>query len=140
MSRSDDGASYEELARKVAELRAENTRLCELLGLGARPSGGHEVAWAPTLLVEPSRQRSIDATAEDAEKLALFQSLFGARSDVNATRWENASTGKGGMVPGDEGWVVEAAGGQGLPAVDRRGVPRPLGWRVGSRHLPSSSR
>ncbi len=119
MSSSDDGAGYEELAREVAELREENSRLRELLGLDARPSGGHEAAWAPTLLVEPSRQRSIDAMAEDAEKLALLWSLFGTRSDVYATRWENAAIGKAEWSPATRGgWAKRRSAKDYLPLTD----------------------
>ena len=48
-------------------------------------------------------RRAIDASSPDDAKLALLASLFGARSDVYATRWENTSTGKAGWSPATRG-------------------------------------
>ncbi len=92
-----------DLASKVAELREENARLRGLLGLDARSGDGHETAWAPTLLAAPSRQMSVDNKSPVAERLALLWSLFGARSDVYATRWESPTTGKSGWSPATRG-------------------------------------
>ena len=94
MGADESRASPGELASEVAELRKENARLRGLLGLDARSGDGHKAAWAPTLLVEPSKHVSVDNESPDAEKLVLLWSLFGARSDVHATRWGSASTGK----------------------------------------------
>jgi hypothetical protein len=99
----EDQAVFGELASEVAELREENARLRGLLGLDARSGDGHETAWAPTLLVEPPEHVPVDNESPDAEKLALLWSLFGARSDVHATRWESASTGKSGWSPATRG-------------------------------------
>ncbi|MGI8792516.1 MAG: TOTE conflict system archaeo-eukaryotic primase domain-containing protein [Acidimicrobiales bacterium] len=119
MSHSEDVRSHEELARQVEELREENARLRGLLGFERRSHGGHETAWAPTLLAVPSDQVSIDATATDAEKLALLWSLFGARSDVYATRWESASTGKAGWSPATRsGWSRHRSAKDYLPLTD----------------------
>ena len=103
VSHNDDGASYEDLVRRVGDLETENARLRLLLGFDTRAADGHETAWTPTLLVEPSDNLRIDATATDAEKLKLLWALFGARSDVYATRWENSSTGKSGWSPAARG-------------------------------------
>ena len=119
MTSRTDGRSYEELARQVVELREENARLRGLLGLDHRAAGGHETAWAPTLLAMPSTHVSIDRTATAAEKLALLWSLFGTRSDVYATRWENASTGKAGWSPATRGgWSAQRSAKDYLPLTD----------------------
>lgn len=94
-----NGAAYEHLLREVEALRTENDRLRGLLGFDERPDSGHAQAWAPTLLVEPGEQPTVDASSTAADKLALFWSLFGARSDVYARRWESASSGKTGWSP-----------------------------------------
>lgn len=100
MSRGSDGRqSFDHLVAEVEALRAENVRLRGLLGLDERTSDGHVQVWAPTLLTEPTDQPSVDASSEAADKLALLWSLFGARSDVYAQRWESASSGKSGWSP-----------------------------------------
>jgi TOTE conflict system, Archaeo-Eukaryotic Primase domain/Type III restriction enzyme, res subunit len=95
--------SYDDLLQEVQELRAENGRLRDLLGFEERSSDGHVQAWAPTLLAEPSERPVVDASSSPADKLALFWSLFGARSDVYARRWENTSTGESGWSPATKG-------------------------------------
>lgn len=99
MTRVVGGPSYEELAGTVDELRAENARLRGLLGLDTRASDGHRRAWSPTLLTDATEMPVVDASAGEADKVALLRSLFGARSDVYATRWENALTGRSGWSP-----------------------------------------
>ncbi|MEZ5296547.1 MAG: DEAD/DEAH box helicase family protein [Ilumatobacteraceae bacterium] len=94
-----DDPSYEDLLADVETLRAENVRLRGLLGLDERPSDGHVQAWTPTLLTEPTGHPSVDASSEAADKLALLRSLFGARADVYARRWESISSGKSGWSP-----------------------------------------
>jgi superfamily II DNA or RNA helicase len=117
--RSDAGASFDDLAREVAELREENARLRGLLGLDTRAAGGHQSAWAPTLLNDPSPNAAITATAPVADKVALLRSLFGARSDVYAARWESASTGKTGWSPATRGgWSKRRSAKDYLPLTD----------------------
>ena len=89
--------------RRVAALEAENARLRGLLGLDARDGAGHAVAWVPTLLAAPPTSPRVDVSSSDAEKVALLVSLFGARPDVYAVRWESASTGKSGWSPATRG-------------------------------------
>ena len=46
-------------------------------------------------------------------KVAFFASLFAARSDVYAVRWENAGTARSGWMPAVRGgWHKGAAGGR----------------------------
>lgn len=86
---TDDPAERESvssLQREVEELRAENARLRGLLGLDDRSREGHAEAWAPTLLTEPATQPVVDNLSPWEDKLGLFRSLFGARSDVYTKR------------------------------------------------------
>lgn len=100
-----EGLEPDDLAAELAALRQENARLRALLGLDVRPADGHTVAWTPTLLSSPSAGPVIDCTASNAAKLDLFRARFGARSDVYALRWENASTGRSGWSPATrDGW------------------------------------
>jgi superfamily II DNA or RNA helicase len=93
----------EGLVAEVARLREENARLRGLLGLDDRSAEGHGVAWSPSLLADVADRPSVDESSPDSAKLALLTSLFGARSDVYATRWENTSTGKAGWSPARRG-------------------------------------
>jgi superfamily II DNA or RNA helicase len=98
-ARSETDDTADELAR----LRAENARLRALLGLDTRRPDGHMVAWSPTLLPSEPEGPSIDRSASNVAKLDLFRARFGARSDVYALRWENASTGTSGWSPATQG-------------------------------------
>jgi superfamily II DNA or RNA helicase len=93
----------EELRAEVDRLRQENARLRSLLGLDERDANGHAIAWSPMLVPDVAESVAVDSTSSNESKLALFTSLFGARSDVYATRWENASTGKTGWAPATKG-------------------------------------
>jgi superfamily II DNA or RNA helicase len=97
------GSEPEGVSAELVRLRQENARLCGLLGLDERPGDGHGVAWSPTLLSNAAVGPTIDAGSSNAAKFELFCSLFGARSDVYAVRWENASTGKAGWSPATRG-------------------------------------
>jgi hypothetical protein len=103
----------------IEELRAENARLRALLGLETRTADGHRRAWAPTLLTQPSTGTPIDSGASIEAKVALMRSLFGARSDVFATRWENARTGRSGWSPAVRGgWTGGRGRKEYLPLTD----------------------
>ncbi len=88
-----------DLLPELEKLRAENERRRGLLGLDSRSVDGHAHSWAPTLLAEQAERPAVDSSSTSADKLALFRSLFGARSDVYAYRWESASSGKTGWSP-----------------------------------------
>jgi superfamily II DNA or RNA helicase len=99
----DGEPSREELTADNTALRAELDRLRGLLGLDTRGSHGHQQTWEPTLFNHAVPAASIDRTSPAAEKLALFASLFGSRSDVYAQRWENPASGKSGWSPAVRG-------------------------------------
>lgn len=96
-------SGHDDQAFRIKELEEENARLRGLLGLDDRSSDGHRIAWSPTLLSQASGLVEIDATSGDEMKVALLRTLFGARSDVFAVRWENASTGRSGWSPAVRG-------------------------------------
>lgn len=90
--------------RESEELRAENDRLSQLLGLDhEKPSELHRQAWSPTLLPTDDALAPVDDDAPHEAKVGLYRTLFVGRDDVYATRWENASTGKWGWSPAVRG-------------------------------------
>jgi len=91
--------SRAELLAEIGQLTAEVDRLRGLMGFGDRVGDGHTRAWAPTLFSEVTRVADVTGVSDPGDKLALFGSLFGARSDVYARRWENTTTGKSGWSP-----------------------------------------
>ena len=112
-------ARLAEVLAEVEKLRSENARLRDLLGLETRHDDGHRQAWAPTLFSRPAETAALDSTAPPEEKLMLLRSLFGARRDVFALRWENASSGKAGWSPAVKGgWVNKRAKKEYLPLTD----------------------
>ncbi len=109
----------EDLLAQIEALRAENRRLRDLLGLDDRADDGHQKAWGPTLFSQTVVAESIDEDAPLEAKLALMRSLFGARSDVFAVRWENAATGRSGWSPAVRGgWTKRAREHDYLPLTD----------------------
>jgi superfamily II DNA or RNA helicase len=91
------------LLAEIEELRAEVARLRDLLGLAERTGDEHQRSWAPTLFAGANPTREVTQASPSAEKLELFRSLFGARSDVYAQRWENQNSGKSGWSPAVRG-------------------------------------
>ena len=84
----------EPLRRELSRLRAENARLTRLLDLrgdAMPPPEQPAAALAPPGLVT--------IASSSADKLALYRSLFRARTDVYAVRWENPRAGKAGWMP-----------------------------------------
>lgn len=101
---SDEAAAGpDDLMAELRRLRAENARLRSMLGLDERQPDGHAVAWSPMLVPEAPTSPAVDRHSSNDAKVALLASLFGARSDVYAIRWENASTGKSGWSPATRG-------------------------------------
>jgi len=108
-----------EALSEIEALRSENIRLRGLLGLEKRQHDGHKRAWAPTLLLQPASATPIDATAPMEKRLALLRSLFGARSDLFALRWEDASSGRSGWSPAVRGgWTNRRTRKEYLPLTD----------------------
>ena len=92
-----------ELLAEVDELRAEVARLHDLLGLPGRTGDEHRRAWTPTLFDTTVAPPEVSQSSPPTEKLELIRSLFGARSDLYAQRWENFTTGKSGWSPAVRG-------------------------------------
>nr|MDQ3642549.1 DEAD/DEAH box helicase [Actinomycetota bacterium] len=115
----DLAARLEEALAEATLLREENARLRGLLGLDTRQDDGHRHGWAPTLFSPRTESAPIDGTASTDEKVALLRTLFGARSDVFAIRWENASNGKSGWSPAVRGgWSNKRRSKEHLPLTD----------------------
>ena len=89
-----------DLEAELAWLRAENTRLLKLLRLTPQQAAPPGPAQAAYFEVPPGfvHHRS----AEDA-KVTFFGTLFAARTDVYAIRFDNQRTGKSGWVPAVRG-------------------------------------
>jgi hypothetical protein len=103
------GEERSELEAELQRLRAENARLLRLLELSpaqARPPGPTQTG------IFHARPGPVTATSSAGDKVRFFRSLFAARSDVYATRWENIRTGR-------SGWTPAVAGGW------RKGTKRP---------------
>ncbi|HEX5119449.1 MAG TPA: DEAD/DEAH box helicase family protein [Pseudonocardiaceae bacterium] len=92
----------------TAQLRAENARLLRLLELTPRqavPPGPLQTGFFEA---DPG---PVDQRSAPDMKVDFFAALFGARTDIYATRWENTRAGKSGWLPAVRG-----------------------GWRKGVRH------
>jgi superfamily II DNA or RNA helicase len=103
------------LRDEVVRLRAENARLLRLLELSpqqARPPGPVQTG------VFDGGAGPVHAGSPAAGKVAFFASLFAARPDVYALRWENARTGRAGWMP-----AVRGGWRKGVPAADREYLP-----------------
>ncbi len=99
MSRRDDiTAEIAREERKITELRAQlaelEARLTslreELTSLPAEPASGFTLP-----IFSPANH----APVSNAEKIALFRSLFRGREDVFPRRWKNPRTGRSGYSP-----------------------------------------
>lgn len=84
------------LEAEIARLRAENARLRRLLEL--TPEQVRQPAATQTGLFL-DRPGPVTAAASGPDKVRFFRTLFAARTDVYATRWENARTNRSGWVP-----------------------------------------
>ena len=88
------------LRNQLARLRSENARLLRLLDLTpaqARPPGPTQTG------IFDGPPAMVDASSPPGAKVAFFASMFAARSDVYAVRWENARTGRSGWMPAVRG-------------------------------------
>jgi len=88
------------LRGQLAALTSENARLLRLLDLSpaqARPPGPAQTG------IFDGPPGLVDATSSPEKKIAFFASMFAARSDVYAVRWENVRTGRSGWMPAVRG-------------------------------------
>ena len=105
-----------DLEREVARLHAENVRLLRLLDLS--PQQARPPAPAQTgLFHEPPG--AVEARSSPQDKVRFFRTLFAARRDVYATRWENAQTGRSGWVPAVQGGWRKGSKRPYLPLTDQ---------------------
>ena len=97
------------LRDQMARLRSENARLLRLLELTptqARPPGPTQTG------IFDGPPGMVDASSSLEAKVAFFASMFAARSDVYAVRWENTRTGRSGWMPAVRGgWRKGVAAG-----------------------------
>ena len=112
--------SRSQLLVEVERLRAEVERLHDLMGFNARTGDGHRRAWAPSLFGGVAETAGVTQASSPRDKINLVRSLFGARSDVYARRWENPNTGKSGWSPAIRGgWSNRGTGSRDyLPLTD----------------------
>jgi superfamily II DNA or RNA helicase len=94
--KSRKGSDQETLLAELARLRAENARLHRLMKLSPEQAGPPGPA---QLAIYDQSPGQIAMTSPPHEKVAFFRSLFAARTDVYARRWENRTTGRSGWVP-----------------------------------------
>jgi superfamily II DNA or RNA helicase len=94
------GAPASSPETEVAALRAEIVRLRRLLDL--TPEQARQPASTQTGLFL-DRPGPVTASSSGPDKVRFFRTLFAARSDVYAIRWENARTGRSGWSPAVEG-------------------------------------
>jgi superfamily II DNA or RNA helicase len=104
-----------QVARELAELRAENARLLRLLKLTRTEAAPPRPAQAAIFEAPPG---PVHAGSPAAEKVAFFGALFAARTDIYAVRWENARTGSAGWLP-----AVRGGWRKGVPHAEREYLP-----------------
>jgi hypothetical protein len=104
-----------EVAGELRSLRAENARLLRLLKLSRREAAAPGPVQAGFFEAPPG---AVHAGSPPEVKVALFGALFAARTDIYATRWENARTGQ-------KGWLPAVRGGwrKGVPHGERDYLP-----------------
>ena len=85
---------------EMAALRADNARLRRLLDLTAEQARPPAAAQTGLFLDSPG---PVTASSSGPDKVRFFRTLFAARTDVYAIRWDNARTGRSGWSPAVEG-------------------------------------
>ena len=97
------------LRDQIARLRSENARLLRLLELTPAQAGQPGPTQTGIFDGPPAM---VDVSSSPGAKVAFFASLFAARGDVYAVRWENARTGRSGWMPAVRGgWRKGVAAG-----------------------------
>jgi hypothetical protein len=110
------------MERELARLKAENARLLRLLEMTPQQAKPAAATQTGLFLQRPG---PVSASSSGSDKVRFFRTLFAARPDIYATRWENTRNGK-------SGWVPAVAGGW------RKGSNRPylpMGDDVVTPHL-----
>jgi hypothetical protein len=82
---------------RLAELESERDQL--RVRIAALRSELASQPIPPAISVTPPPPATTAVPASQADKVALFGSLFRGRQDVYPRRWENARTGKSGYSP-----------------------------------------
>ncbi|MET8453999.1 DEAD/DEAH box helicase family protein [Streptomyces sp. NPDC005209] len=95
-----------ELHEEIARLRADNARLCSLLGQDIQtvPASMPPVP-EPVPAPPPAGAGGLpyaDASSSAEAKIALFRTLFAGREDVYAKRWVSAKSGRTGWSPAED--------------------------------------
>jgi hypothetical protein len=80
-----------ELRALTTQLRTENARLLRLLELTPKQAEQPGPVQTGFFEADPG---PVDRRATPEVKVDVFAALFAARTDIYATRWENARTGK----------------------------------------------
>jgi superfamily II DNA or RNA helicase len=88
------------VSSELARLRAENARLLRLLELTPRQAALPRAAQSGFFDAPPG---PVHSRSTPQEKVAFFGTLFAARRDIYAVRYENHRTGKAGWVPATRG-------------------------------------
>lgn len=114
-----------ELRARVRELVADNAHLQALLRLS--PAAARRPVGAQTSMFEVA-PGSVTTGSSAQDKVAFYRTLFAARQDVYAVRWDSARTGRGGWMP-----AVQGGFRKGVRPADRRYLP--LTEQVLTQHL-----
>jgi len=85
---------------ELARLRAENSRLRNLLKMTPEQAAPPVPGQAAFFEAPPGM---VHNRSPEAAKVAFFGALFAARTDIYATRWENAHADKHGWIPAVRG-------------------------------------
>ena len=85
---------------ELERLRTENARLRNLLKM--TPDQAAPASPGQSALFE-APPGAVHNRSPEAAKVAFFGRLFAARTDIYATRWDNAHTGKHGWIPAVRG-------------------------------------
>jgi superfamily II DNA or RNA helicase len=88
------------VAAELARLRAENARLLKMLELSPRQAAPPSPAQAGFFDAPPG---PVHKDSPNDAKVAFFRALFAARTDIYATRIENARSGWKGWLPAVRG-------------------------------------